>query len=262
LRRLSTLAQGFVHDDGSGYGDVERRDLAGHGNAQEVVAGFFDEIVEAGAFTAENEDAVGVEVEVGVVGGAALVEAEDPDVLLLHLFERTDEIGDAGDADVFGGASGGLGYRGGDGGGAALGEDDAVYADAVGCAEEGSEVMRVLDAVEGEEEAVLVVLLWGQEVFDPEEFSLANDGQDALMGIGAGEPGELVAGFHGYADASGAAEFDESLESFVSTLAGDAYMIELARTGTDGLLDRVETVKNFHSSSLPLETLGKSPGRF
>jgi len=82
------------------------------------------------------------------------------------------------------------------------------------------------------------------------------------MRVGTGEPGELVAGFHGYADASGAAEFDESLESLVSTLAGDAYMIELARTGTDGLLDRVETVKNFHSSSLPLETLGESPGRF
>jgi len=159
LRRLATLAQGFVHDDGSGYGDVERRDLPGHGDAQEVVAGFFDEVVEAGTLAAEDEDAVGVEVEVGVVGGAALVEAEDPDVLLLHLLEGADEVGDAGDADVFGGAGGGLGYRGGDGGGAALGEDDAVYADAIGCAEEGSEVMRVLDAVEGEEEAGLAVLL-------------------------------------------------------------------------------------------------------
>jgi hypothetical protein len=261
LRRLATLTQGFVHDDGSGYGDVERRDLSSHGDAQEVVAGFFDEVVEAGALAAEDEDAVGVEVEVGVVGGAALVEAEDPDVLLLHLLEGADEVGDAGDADVLGGSGGGLGHGGGDGGGAALGEDDAVYADAVGCAEERSEVVRVLDAVEGEEESVLFVLFWGQEVFDSEELSLADDGQDALMGVGAGEPGELVAGFHGYTDPSGAAEFDEPLEPLVSTLSGDAYMIELARTGTDGLLDRVETVKNFHSPSLPLETLGKSLGR-
>jgi hypothetical protein len=30
-------------------------------------------------------------------------------------------------------------------------------------------------------------------------------------------------------------------------------MVELARTRADGLLDRVETVKNFHPSSLPPE---------
>jgi len=72
---LVALAHGFVHDDGSGDRYVERRDLAGHGYPKKVIAGFFDEVVEACAFATKNEDAVGVEVEVGVVGGAALVEA-------------------------------------------------------------------------------------------------------------------------------------------------------------------------------------------
>ncbi len=228
--------------------------MPGHGNAQEVVAGLFDEVVETCAFASEDEDAVGLEVEVGVVGGAALVETEDPDVLLLHLLQRADEVGDAGDADVLGGPGGGLGYGAGDGRGAALGNDDAVYSCAVGGAEEGTEVVGVFYAVEGEEEAVLAVLFGGEEVFDGEEFALADDGEDALMGVGAGEAGELIAGLDGDADASGAAEFDHALEAFVSAFAGDADVIELAGTGADGLLDRMEAVQNFHPPSLPLET--------
>jgi len=152
---LVALAEGFVHDDCPGDGDVEGGDLAGHGDAQEVVAGFFDEVVEACAFAAKDEDAVGgAEVEVGVIGGAAFVEAQDPDVFLLHLLEGADEVGDACDADVLGGSGGGFSDGSGDGGGAALGDDDAVDAGTVGGAEEGTEVVGIFDPVEGKEEAL------------------------------------------------------------------------------------------------------------
>ena len=74
------------------------------------------------------------------------------------------------------------------------------------------------------------------------------------MGIGAGETGELVAGFEGDTDAGGAAEVDEAGDSGiaagVAALAGDADVVQLTRTGADGLLDGVEAVKNFHESSL------------
>jgi hypothetical protein len=243
---LAALAHGFIHDDGSGHRDVERRDLASHGDAEEVVAGLFDEVVEAGSLAAQDEDAVGAEVEVHVVGGAALVEAEDPDVFLLELFERADEVGDSGYADVLGGSGGGLGDGAGDGGRAPLGEDDAVDTGSVGGAEESAEVVGVFDAVECEEEAVLAVGFGGEEVFDGEELALADDGEDSLMGVGAGEAGELVAGLDGDADFGGAAELDEAFEAVVAALAGYADVIELAGAGADGLLDWVEAVENFH----------------
>ena len=174
-------------------------------------------------------------------------------MFLLHLFERADEVGDAGDADVLGCAGGGFGYGGGDGGGASLREDDAVYSGAVGGADEGAEVVGIFDAVEGKEEAVLAVFFGGEEVFDGEEFALADDGEDALVGIGAGEAGELVAGLDGDADVGGAAKFDDAFETFVATFAGYADVVELAGTGADGLLDGMEAVQNFHDSSLPSE---------
>ena len=104
----ATLAHGFVHDDCAGYGDVEGAYAAGHRDAEEVVAGALYQVVEAGAFAAQDQADVLAEVEVGVVGGAALVEADDPDVALLHGFEGAGDVDDLGDADVLAGSGGGF----------------------------------------------------------------------------------------------------------------------------------------------------------
>jgi len=226
----AALAQGLVHDDGTSDGDVEGGDGAGHGNTEEVVAGLLDEVVKAGAFAAEDEDAVGAEVEVGVVGRASFVEAEDPYVGLLHLFERADKVGDAGDADVLGGPGGGFGDDGGDGGRAAFGKEDAVYAGAVGGSEERAEVVGVFDAVEGEEETVLRGgIPGGEEVFDGEKGALADEGDGSLMGVGAADAGELVAGFEGYSHIGGAAHLGEALQAIVFALAGEHNAVQPTR---------------------------------
>lgn len=254
----AALAQGLVHDDGSGDGDVERGDLAGHGDAEEVVAGLLDEVVEAGAFASEDEDAVGGEVEVGVVGGAALVETDDPDVGLLHLLEGADEVGYAGDADVFGGPGRRFGDCSGNGGAATLRKNNAVDSDPVGCAEDGTEIVGVFQAVEGEEEAMVAVSGGDEEVFNGEECPFAKIGDDALMRLGLGNARELIAGFYRDADASGTSQGGEAIELCIATLAGDGDAVEATRTSPDGLFDRMQAVKNFHFSSLQAGNRGRS----
>jgi hypothetical protein len=143
----------FIENHRSGGGHVERADAAGHGNAQEVVAGAADEVVETGTFAAEDEDAVAGEIELVVVGLAALIETDDPDILLLQVFKGAYEVDDAGNAEVLGGSGTGFdGYRA-EGSGSALGEDYAVDAGAVGYAKKRAEVLRVFNTVEGEEQA-------------------------------------------------------------------------------------------------------------
>ncbi len=216
-----------------------------------MVAGAFDEVMQPGAFAAEDEADVLAEVEVGVVGSAALVEAYDPDVLLLHGFEGAGDVDDLGDADVLGGSGGGLGGDCAEGGGAALGEDDAVDAGAIGGAEESAEVVGVFYAVEGEKEFVGGGRL--QEVFEGEEFSLADEGDDALVGVGLAVAGELVAGLGADADAFGAAEFEESVHAGVAAalaLAGDADVVKRSSAGAEGLLNGVQAVQNIHPSSV------------
>src|SRR5258708_6547206 len=87
----------------------------------------------------------------------------------------------------------------------------------------------------------------------PVEAGVGDGCRRARWGAGGGGRGRLMGRSGGAGGAGGAAELDGPLEPLVPTLAGDADMVELARTGSDGLLDRMETVKNFHSSSLPLE---------
>jgi hypothetical protein len=102
--------------------------------------------------------------------------------------------------------------------------------------------MRVFDAIEGKEEPVLACLAWSQQILNPQEFALPNHRQHTLVGVCTGKPGELVPGFERYADIGGSAELDQPFEAVVATLPRHGDVIELPGTGTDGLLDRVETV--------------------
>jgi hypothetical protein len=121
-------------------------------------------------------------------------------------------------------------------------QNNAIDARAIGGPEKCSEVVRVFDAIESEEEPVLAGLAGGQQVLDPQESPLPNDRQYALMRICPGESGELVPGFERYADTGVSAELDQPFQAIISALPRHADMIKLPGTGTDGLLDWVETV--------------------
>jgi hypothetical protein len=150
LERVAALAEGFKEDHSGGGRDVKRADAASHGNAQQVVAGAADEVVESSALAAEDEDAVAGEVELVVVSLGAFVETDDPDVLFLQLFEGADEIDDAGNAQVLGCAGAGLDGDGTQRGRTALGEYDAVDSGAIGHTQQGAEVLRVFNAIESQ----------------------------------------------------------------------------------------------------------------
>ncbi len=67
-RSVAALAGSFVEHHGSGCGDIERTDAAGHGNPQQMIAGAAHQIVQPGALAAQHDDAIAGEVELVVVG--------------------------------------------------------------------------------------------------------------------------------------------------------------------------------------------------
>jgi hypothetical protein len=149
----AALASGLVEDNGSGGGDVEGTDAAGHGNTEEMIAGAANEIVEAGALAAKDDDEITGEIELIVFGRAAFVETDDPEIAALEFFKGANEIDDAGDTEVLCGSGAGFDGGGAEGSGAALGEEDAVDAGAIGDAKKSAEILRVFNAVECEDEA-------------------------------------------------------------------------------------------------------------
>jgi hypothetical protein len=249
----AALAGGLKQDDGTGHRHIERRNGAGHGDAEQVVAVAADEIVKAGTFATEDQGAGCGVVELVVGGGAALVETEDPDAGGLDLLQGAGHVDDAGHTDVLGGAGGGLGGDAAERGCPALGRNDAVDACAVGGTEERAEVLRIFDAIEGEKQGRFT----GnglEELFELGEGLGADDGDDTLVAGGFGEVGEVLARLEADADAALAAEGGDAVDLGVDAIAGEADMVEGAGAGAHGFFDRVQSVENFH----PYECSGRA----
>lgn len=224
-----------------------------------MIAGSFDEVVEAGAFAAEDEDAVAGEVKLVVVGGAALVEADDPEIALFELFEGADKINDARDAEVLCRARAGFDSDRTERSRAAFSEDNSVDTSTICDAEESAEILGIFDAVECEKEAWAGGRVRGriEEIFDGEEFLWADEGDNALVSSGSGQLRELVAGFLADTNASLFAIGDKAGKAVVLALASHQHMIETAPAGFESLFYRVHAVENVHGISVDGGDSGK-----
>jgi len=294
----SALASGFIEHDGSGGGDVEGADAAGHGNVQQMIAGAANQIVEPCALAAEHDDEIAREVELvvrsrtcgwaarsrtcgwaarsGTGGLAALgnarilnsrinsgiqaprVQADDPEVVFLQLLKGADEIDDTRDAKVLGGS--GASFDGGRAqrSGAALGEEDAIDARAIGDAKKSAEVLRIFNAVDSKDEAgggfgrrgFIGRGIRREKVLDGEEFLRANKRNDTLMARCIGGEGELLARLLADSNACIAALGDHSVKPVVVALAGDEHVVKAAAPGLESFRHRMQAVENFHGISL------------
>ncbi len=247
--RGAALASGFIKNHGAGGSHVERADGASHGNAQKVVAGAADEVVKASALPAENDDKIAGEIELVVVRLTPFVEARDPQIVAFEFFKGTHEIDDACDAKVLGRTGAGLHGGGTQGSGAALGNNYAVDACAVGHAQQGAEVLRIFNAIERENKPSCALICGRLEkVLEGKKFMRAHQRNHALMRRGLGSEGELVARLFEDANAGLAALGDETFKTRVMALAGDQDMIEAPLAGFECFLHRVQAVENFHQS--------------
>jgi hypothetical protein len=246
------LAKGLIKHDGSSGGDVERADAACHGNTQQVVTGATDEIVKAGTLATENDDAVASEVEAIVVGLAARVfagiETDDPEILPLELLKGAHKIHDASDAEMLGGPGAGLHGDCAQGGGTALCDDNAINARSIGDAQQSAKVLRIFDAVEGENETSGTGLgrVGEKQILDGEKLLRADHCDNSLVAFRLGKLGQLLAGFLTDPDAGLATDGDEPLQALIVSFAGDENMVKAPLAGFEGLLNRVEAVENFH----------------
>jgi hypothetical protein len=247
----AALAGGLVEDNGSGGRDVEGADTASHGNPQKMITGAANEIVEAGPLAAEDDDKVAGEVELVVVGLTTLVEPDDPEIVLLEIFKRADEVDDASDAEVFGCTGTGFDGHGTEGCGATLGEDDTIDSGAVGNAQKRTQILRIFDTIEGEDQTGIRSGRRGlEEVFNGEKFLRTDERDNALMGGSFGSKTQLIARLLANANAGLAALFDEALDPLVLALAGDENVVEAAAASLESFFNCVQAVENFHKVSL------------
>jgi hypothetical protein len=137
-----------------------------------MIAGAANQIMKPRALAAQHDDKIASEVEPVVVGCAAFVETNDPEILALEFFESAHQINHARDAQMLGRTRAGLHGNGAQRGGAALSEDDAVDARAIGHAQQRAQVLRIFYAIESQNEARCGGVFdgRGEEIFEGKEF--------------------------------------------------------------------------------------------
>jgi hypothetical protein len=206
--------------------------------------------MQALALAAKDQNTVAGQVELIVVRGAVFVEANDPYVLLFQLFKGADEVDDAGDADVFGCSRAGFDGDRAQGGGAALGQDDAVNSRAVCHAEQRAEVLRVFNTVESEEKAGCSGFcrrwIGCEKVLDGEELLRVDQRDNALMGGGLGDEGQLFARLLADVNASHAAEIYDLFQACIVSFLGHHNVVKAASAGLECFFYRVQAIQNIH----------------
>ena len=175
-----------------------------------MIAGAADEIVEARALAAQHDDEVAGEIEAVVVGFAALIETDDPEILALEVFERADQVDDAGNAQVLGCAGAGLYGNGAQWCGTALGQHHTVDTGAIGYAQKRAKILRIFHAIESQDETRCGGLSGRrrEEIFEGKKLLRVDERDHALMRGSFGGDGELLARLLENADASLAALSD------------------------------------------------------
>ena len=113
---------------------------------------FLHALVQAFAFAAEDKRGGGVVSDLIVDSGGAFVEAVDPEPGSLELFERLSHVDDASDGKIFECAGGSFGDGFSERRRAALGNDNGCSSGSMRGADDGSEIVRIFDAIEEDEQ--------------------------------------------------------------------------------------------------------------
>lgn len=215
-----------------------------------MVAGAPDEIVQSSAFAAKHKNTVTGQIEAVVVGFSALVETDNPDVLLLQFFKSANEIDNPRYAKMFDCAGTGFHGHGTQWRGAAFRHDNAIDTCTIGHAKQRSQVLRVFDTIESQQQTRPCGIGRFEKVLDREHVFGMNIGHHALVRVRAGNLRQVLARFLADTNASITAIRHKAREAVVVALGGNQNVIEAALTGSQGFGDRVNAVEDFHSSSV------------
>src|ERR1035437_8823927 len=113
---------------------------------------------------------------------------------------------------------------------------------------QGAQVLRVLDAIESQQQPGGAGSCRGGrvEVLDGQKLLRADQGHHALVGGGLGQQGQLLARFLADADTALAALGHQPLQALVVPLPGHQHMVKTPPAGLERLFDRMQPVENFH----------------
>src|ERR1043166_1989214 len=149
---LLSLSLCFKKYYARGYRYVQGIYFSIHRNFYQGVAVFSNEPVQSAAFAAQDERARPRPIPIAVFHLGVSTRANHPDISLLQGFDKTVQVSDFRDLNIFNGARGRFRNRVGQPHGSALWNNDAINRGTFGDTQYRSQVPRILDTVENENE--------------------------------------------------------------------------------------------------------------
>jgi hypothetical protein len=179
--------------------------------------------VQAFAFAPQHDARRAGEVSIRIILFRALVEPDEPVACFLELFHRAREIHHARDGQMRQRPGGGARHAFRKARGAALGKYQPIGTRGQRRAHNSAQVLRVFDAVEQHQQALLRVFgpRFAKEVFERQRELCAGQGDDALMLARAGQAVELRALLKPHRDAARAGQLHDFFDALAAQPAGD-----------------------------------------
>ena len=175
----------------------------------------------------------------------AFVQPNRPNVAFLEFVERARNIGDSSNRDVLRSTGGSLHRGTGQSSRAAFRDDDPIRARAIGGSNQRSQIMRVFNAVENDQEAVVAMPLLQQRI-DVGVLLAAGNGDDALVRVRIGYAVKLFTRQETHRHSTGATIVNEPLHPLIVPLACDADVLEASRARLECFTHRMNAVDNHH----------------
>ena len=165
-----------------------------------------------------------------------------------HVFERTQGLIDVDRADhrqVFQRTGGGLGDGFGEPGGAALGDNHGTGSGGMRGADHGTEVVGIFHAIEDDEQ-----VCGGRHIVQLSVFLFGTEGDQTLMGFGAGEAIKCSTIFKTKRDGGLASEVDYLLDAGAAETARDEDSVQRA-AGAESFDNRVKSNEYGQETIIP-----------
>jgi hypothetical protein len=237
----------FMKQDPGGDGYVQGVDLAEKRDGEKDVAVLPDKRSHPLAFAAHDKSHVALEADGTQILVRPGIGAVDPESIFLQKFDSLGDIYDPGHRGVTSGTGRGLYDGGGDPGSAVPGDDDPVHTEAVSRADEGAQILGVLDPVEQKNEASGKGGMTACDDFlETRVGKLPAETEHALMGCRAGLAVERLALEDLHLDSPGRCKLDDPLHILATTTFGDDDLPDIATLAPEDLQDGIDAVDDLH----------------
>ena len=217
-----------------------------HRNRHQKIAVFAHQIVQSLAFGAEHDGAMHLVVNRVISLLAALVQSDDPQILLFQFLERARYVRDFRDGKVFARSRRNLRHRACDRGGTAFGNHHAIGSGGVGGAQDRSQIVRIFDSIEHDDQRLLAATRRHQVIEIAILFCRSRGHQSLMRGV-AGNFVEFHARQNAHRNADLAALVNHPLQANIFSLLGDADPLEVAPARLERFRNRIDSVENVHA---------------